>query len=830
MREVRVRAKDDPFVVVLRWNGDELDPTTENSPPGDQLWQETNMKVALERTIDLSGKLSFGEWKEKLLSIPDSFLVIARRLKKLTIGVEESSTHSMELEYMRSERGRPNHKEGLNVIEIEKTNLDDPGISKMTKFYIHRHKLSQLPNDTRRMDLGKDSLHDQNVVLAFPTDGADAPTLITRAAYANFPCFQMSSLTKESASQTSSESEETSYIVSWRNTPLKASGLKVSNDLEITKINSLLYYLTFFSRPSPIGAVLPSLALIFEQFLVQSDFICKKNNPIVDHLSTRNQAVLAGVAVAFQEAVQHMCNHPTLQFGWVQYIPEKDLTDPFWESLREKLIQNLQRTTQFRSQFDNVLKTPSKLRLVTATVCDQDGYPLLEDLREKPLYLSTRYKANPGLLQDLGITPLKLLRFAERLEADLSTPNSRWKENAIAEDASSTDSPAKRTDWYLRVCAILLQCHKDAPVSWEKIRTLELIPLRTGKYVSAAWVTERANRKLVMPDTDGTPIPKSLNSNTMHQAAVSSPTHRELYQALGVQERTPSIVVNMISKKLKQGENNGKASQEDLENSVAHLRYLYTHASRKRLELISPFPFIDSNMTFVSTEEHLYYPDEADYGPIDMLESNETSSQEFQAHFLNPEYIDLVCDKSSNDTDHYISMLKDVFGIKLVPQLLDTRNSGISDELRYIERHRADRLVGLLWKHWATYRTQILKIRKALRKVLVPLENGLQKDLSSTILPLPSLKELTDKFELENVPYIQPPDGVAHDDLDDLVFLGELGVIVGPSLDFHLVLLEQAAAHYCHRDCPGDVQDHIFELYGRIAKLASDENVTTKIR
>ena len=40
--------------------------------------------------------------------------------------------------------------------------------------------------------------------------------------------------------------------------------------------------------------------------------------------NARNKAILEGVAEAFVDAVLQFCQHPVLQYEWMNYIPEDD--------------------------------------------------------------------------------------------------------------------------------------------------------------------------------------------------------------------------------------------------------------------------------------------------------------------------------------------------------------------------------------------------------------------------------------------------------------------------------------------------------------------------
>ena len=78
-------------------------------------------------------------------------------------------------------------------------------------------------------------------------------------------------------------------------------------------------------------------------FLIQSDFVTQANREDVVH-STRNKAVLNGVAEAFRDAMRVFCKHPSLRYRWMRFLPDKSISDEFWKSLWPLILENLQVT------------------------------------------------------------------------------------------------------------------------------------------------------------------------------------------------------------------------------------------------------------------------------------------------------------------------------------------------------------------------------------------------------------------------------------------------------------------------------------------------------
>ena len=84
-------------------------------------------------------------------------------------------------------------------------------------------------------------------------------------------------------------------------------------------------------EPQHVFAFLPLRRAGFK-FLIQSDFVTQANREDVVH-TPRNEAILAGAASAFRDAVLQFCKHPSLRYHWIRYLPSDSIPDNSWGSL-----------------------------------------------------------------------------------------------------------------------------------------------------------------------------------------------------------------------------------------------------------------------------------------------------------------------------------------------------------------------------------------------------------------------------------------------------------------------------------------------------------------
>ena len=299
------------------------------------------------------------------------------------------------------------------------------------------------------------------------------------------------------------------------------------------------------------------------QFQIQCDFITQASREDIER-SERNEAILSGVATTFRDAVLDFCNHPTLLFQWMRYLPNRMVYDPFWAQLCPQIVRLLKETRVLRPWSGGPLKRPDQLKWVRNYFLDEAGNPLFKDMPDE-VYLSSEYELNDVLQLDiLAVSELSFGDISTRVRADLDGPSSRWK--------SSTTSD----DWVTRSASMLMRPYHHRHSSNTEILMLEslpLIPLQDGSWVPVT------SKSIFHPDSDGVPVPTDLGLQLVEPQALKNSARKSLFKRFGLQHCVPEDVIALILKKY------NRWSNAPLQTSVSHLRYLYWHLPKEERDL-----------------------------------------------------------------------------------------------------------------------------------------------------------------------------------------------------------------------------------------------------
>jgi hypothetical protein len=276
----------------------------------------------------------------------------------------------------------------------------------------------------------------------------------------------------------------------------------------------------------------------------------------------RNRALLDGIAETFVDAVFQFCEHPSLQYQWMRYIPQ-NIPEAFWARLEQKIKELLKTRPILRPRSKGPLKLISQLKILSEMHVDRHGNPLIADLPEE-IYIASEYEqfGNIGSLQKLGLRIISMDEMFARFQQDIS---SSW---------SVLKSPDTDEDWHTRAARLLL-----LPFKWEnerllaQLRRMQMIPLVDGTWTSIL------DGDVFFPDTDGIQIPTDIELRIVDRKAINNGERKKLLTSLGVANASSQVIRQQI---LKRYLNSSGAA--DLETSIAHLRYLYnTHIQDEKI-------------------------------------------------------------------------------------------------------------------------------------------------------------------------------------------------------------------------------------------------------
>lgn len=510
------------------------------------------------------------------------------------------------------------------------------------------------------------------------------------------------------------------------------------------------------------------------KFLIQADFVTQANREDVVH-SKRNQAVLKGVAKAFADTMVMFCKFLPLKYQWMRYLPEDSITDDFWSTLWTMVREKLEQTPLLESWRGRGLYKPSDLERLQADVIAKDGSPLLPDLEGAEVYLSPKYtEADFQILKRLGTTLLQRSKFFDRLDADLRNPSSsKWRS-------------MKNADWRTRICKVLSKPFlEDIDHQQQRLRTLALIPLRDGRWVSSAFGT-----KIYFPKTDHVDIPADLGLDLVCPVAVENVAWADLLSNLGAMNCPQEIVISSIHKRYRSTnlDNPGLL----LLNAVAHIRYLYWFLPKEHSSLAPQVRLINQHGSLLKEGQYMYFPNEADdYSPTQLFKQD-AKLPGHPVNFLHEEYLGTVGPEIIHNGRPWRRWLEEVVGVCRMPKLCAESAARLSKDFQYIIDHRSDRLLGTLKRGWAYYGPQFNSVlEEKLRNSAVLLENGSKTSLWRTCLPFPKLKQIAVELGIADAyPFLAISELLRDEDRSHWTFVQDMQVGIEESLDFYLSALE----------------------------------------
>ena len=528
------------------------------------------------------------------------------------------------------------------------------------------------------------------------------------------------------------------------------------------------------------------------QFLIQSDFITQANREDVVR-SARNRAILKGVAEAFRDAVVQFCQNPSLCYQWMRYLPSDSIPDDFWGSLWPMMRELLKNTKIVKSWSENGLHFPPSLSKLD--LLDKNGEPLFPDLPEER-YLSRRYsKDDWSMLQRIGAIVYNWGHVIEHLRADLASPSSRWK------------SLTSDQDWRTRVCNMLLQAFNSGNTfkqTQESMKSLDLVLLQGGKWVSARAMS------IYFPNTKGILIPTDLGLTMVQTATTTNQTWRKLQSHLGVTDCPSESVISAISRRYKNAQ-----SIISLDNSIAHLRYLYWNLPEGSQALDRNIWLLDQNKGAVPSTKFLYFDISGDeHNPADIFKASQNLPG-FNAHLLHPDYV--KAETGTRSDNSWLSWLETVAGVRRNPQLCGKGSTDLSAEFLYLINHRSEIVLWILKRFWSNYEQQVRHVEKILRDRQFKVEGNSRLMLSSTFLPLPKLENLVREHRIPNFPFIQMSPLPHDEEKGDWEFLRRFEVGIDDSVGFFLRAIECLSQVKRTAD-QSSMQDVVCLLYDKVQK------------
>jgi hypothetical protein len=466
--------------------------------------------------------------------------------------------------------------------------------------------------------------------------------------------------------------------------------------------------------------------------------------------SARNIGLLDGIAETFVKAVSQFCEHPTLRYTWMRYLPQRDdyPWDKFWSSLLKKIESELEETPVLWTRSHSNLRPIEAMRRLDHKMLDHTDNPLLPD-SVPGQYLASEYSyADLNRLIQYGLRTMSEKNFLEKLELDLDNHSSKVK-------SIYTDEK-----WHARLAECLISLFSRFPTA---IKVLDLIPL-----VGGGWVSVWGNSIFYSQADNKHPIPRDLGLKLVDSRAEKNTQRKKLFDVLGVKNAKIMDIKELIFDKYQYS----SFSVRDLATSRSHLNFLYfaTHVAHEK-------SFSDSmnyGRMHILDQEHrckrsnathpVYFVDDKSYGAKELFRivNTDTDSNDaapgLDVSFIHHEYMEDPPNQPEGGRQNWETWLRDTLDIyDFIP--LFTKGEALnvsyhlSKECLYVSKYRPKKFLGFLLENWRqTDNEAIIKhpnLIEELLKLEVLCESGRKHPLGKTYLPIAAHQEARRFFEDE---------------------------------------------------------------------------------
>ncbi len=350
------------------------------------------------------------------------------------------------------------------------------------------------------------------------------------------------------------------------------------------------------TEPQELFVFLPVRPVGFK-FLIQADFVTDANRQDIVRDSLRNNGLLDGIADAFAKAVIQFCEHDTLRYQWMRYLPDKKDTNwsTLWFSLVSKIADRLQMTAVLYGR-----KRPGR-RLIRTLLrpppafLDESGEPLLDEGDPEQIISRCYHTSDLNILSSYELAFANFWHIAEWLKRDL-------RQGAL----SRMKSPETTESWHTRA-AKLLHSFKSQQPEMNHLKNMDLLPLEGGIWVSVS------SGPVYFPQVNGMDIPSDVHLRLISKS-VTNAHRRILFEDLGVQTASVELVREKILEIYEEDE-----LWISLENSKRHLHFLYlTELLVDEVGDYSVIEFHSSNSK-LDAAGFMHIADDEPYGPWELL-------------------------------------------------------------------------------------------------------------------------------------------------------------------------------------------------------------------
>ncbi|OHF03686.1 hypothetical protein CORC01_01005 [Colletotrichum orchidophilum] len=577
-----------------------------------------------------------------------------------------------------------------------------------------------------------------------------------------------------------------------------------------------------------VFAFLPTRPMGFK-FIIQADFVTNSSREGIVTSSARNLAIRDGIATCFVEAMEELCQHPTLQFQWMRWLPQRHSYPwgSFWNALLEDIMSRIKKSKILRTRGSGRLGEIHALRRLQSNWLDGNGTPLFEDLNAE-IYTAKEYNITDlSLLEPYGLRWLSAEERIARVEMDLSQPT----------DKSRMKSPSTSTQWHsLAATAIQRLANTASPQNLARIHSLEIIPLRDGSWTS----TNGSRRPIYFPRCqDGLEIPANLPLSLVSLDASVIDERHKLFELLGVQTAAAEEIRSFIFRDpvpmLK--------TEATLLASVDNLRFLYlSHSTIPDEENATAFSsvFVFDHTMEVGLPHHqdIYLATNNLYGPHQLLQPTSSQTGGFFVPFLHSQYSESPPETPIGSQQTWSDWLEHFLRVRSRLRLTAaTSPENLSPELDYVRMFRPACFIGALQHHWTLLdkdEDASPRFIRKLRTLSVVCQDGREYPLSETTLPLSELQAICSSYlEDSTINFLQIDEAIHSASYQSkwAFLVDELGVRARDDVNYYLSILQCIIEAQPQQSNYSKALSIVYEMIQlRCEESASKEQVRTVVK
>jgi hypothetical protein len=510
-------------------------------------------------------------------------------------------------------------------------------------------------------------------------------------------------------------------------------------------------------------------------------------------------------------------HHPMLRYRWVRYLTVDSIPDEFWSELQRDLINRLKSKLLFASSCEQ-RSFRSYIRIVPSWLRDDDGNALLPDCNCAECgygaYISEGYDwdLDVPVLKKLGVRELSSEEFVHKLHVDLD------KDSAIMWSKHVDDN------WHTQIAEVLLKMmnEKNNPESLiNQIRLLPLIPL-IGKRPAP-----RKGSSVYLPSCGGIDIPRDLPLGLVQPETLRNEARAKLFNRLKIEECEPQHVIGLIEDASKM---TGDRSIS-LEESVAHIRFLYWHHDKIPTPRPTIYMFDIHSEKFnpkLTANGWTYSPLQLEKYHLCQILDPENNPYELQGkvRFLNRAYYEALMRQDNRyDTAPWV-WFTNYFKVRFTAELTKRGHpSNLSPELEWLIEYKSEFLLGTLREECGQH--GLLKSnawKDKFSNCLVPIINSqLKMPLRDSYLPIPKLMEIVSGLGVEHdfgfISELQE-----ENDWSKWEEFRHLGVGTEEDLAFWIRILKNAA------EIPSVGVAKMGKIYGNLQRMCRTDDDIAQIR